>query len=126
MIDATYRAIRPTVNPWHEWCDERVAVIAQAVRDAGQWMLPPVLVIDDQGNGHTPMDGHHRLMAADLLARDPETAHLVETIPAWVIDPDDVDALLGGLSLTDDRIDWLDVDATIICDGTPYAGRINH
>jgi len=68
----------------HEIEPARVASIVAHVQQHG-WDLPAVIVVEDSGNGVTPLDGHHRCAAAQELRIE---------IPAWVVARADLDALL--------------------------------
>ncbi len=77
--------IRPVFDIQHNVSQTRVSAIMAAVTkghdDDGDpivvWDMPPVLVLEDTGNGHVILDGHHRGMAAQTLG--------LESIPAWVL-----------------------------------------
>lgn len=68
----------------HEIEPARVTAIVEHVQQHG-WDLPAVVVVEDVGNGVTPLDGHHRCAAAEQLGLE---------IPAWVVARRDLDALL--------------------------------
>lgn len=57
--------VRPLCNTLHPVDRDKVAAIMAHVEAAGRWDLPPMLVIEDEGNGATLLDGHHRAEAAD-------------------------------------------------------------
>ena len=85
-INASLEDIRPICNPLHPANTARVNAIIESLKigedsygDAiyREWDLPPVVVMDNEGNGYTPFDGHHRLAAAKKLG--------LATIPAWVV-----------------------------------------
>lgn len=86
--------IRPIFDIQHGIGRARVEVVIAAVtkgEDAYgdpiiQWDMPPVLVLEDAGNGHTILDGHHRGTAAKKLG--------IETIPAWVLSIADYVAII--------------------------------
>lgn len=77
------------------------------------WPYPPVLVIEDEGNGATVLDGHHRVR----LAREWH----VNEIPAYVVSVADYCALLDEHfdGSTPNRLS--DLDDYIVCDGKVYA-----
>lgn len=77
--------IRPWVTEQHAVDRDKIAALVAYVRDRGEWTLPPVLVIEDEGNGATVLDGHHRCAAARVLSHDPESPVDTSRIPAYVV-----------------------------------------
>lgn len=77
-----------------------------------EWPYAPVLVVEDEGNGYTVLDGHHRIRLAAEWA--------VSEIPAYVISVADYCALLDEHfdGCTPNRLS--DLDGYIICDGEVY------
>lgn len=77
------------------------------------WPYPPVLVIEDEGNGCTILDGHHRIALAKEWG--------VREIPAYVVSVADYCALLDEHfdGSTPNRLS--DLDDYIVCDGERYA-----
>lgn len=95
MIRATLEDIRPRFDPQHPADEARVqAILNHLAANDDEWDLPAVIVIDDEGNGYTVLDGHHRLTAAKR-AEVPE-------IPAWIISVADycgiLDRHFGGIA----------------------------
>ena len=80
--------------------------------DAGREM-PAVLVLEDEGNGHAVLDGHHRAEAAHRLG--------LRTVKAWVV------SIADYASIVDEHFDGFapermsDLDDYISCDGTIYS-----
>lgn len=114
-VQATLEDIRPYFDPQHPSDRVRVQAIVDYMTDR-EWDLAPVVVLEDEGNGHTVLDGHHRLSAARKLE--------LQTIPAWVVSIADyarlIDANFDGQSpnrLADLReyIICGDVDANSVC-----------
>lgn len=124
---ATATAYLDTVrmfNAQHPVEADRVAALVLHVIEAGRWDLPPILVVEDEGNGATILDGHHRAAAMRELLGDPEAAHLVVYgIPAYIVTVADYCAILEEYfdGCTPDRL--LDLDDYILIDGAPYAAR---
>jgi len=77
------------------------------------WPYAPVLVVEDDGNGLTVLDGHHRVR----LAREWD----VTQIPAYVVSLADYCALLEAHfdGSTPNRL--ADLDGYIRCDGKVYS-----
>lgn len=92
---------------------DRVAGIVAHVEAVGKWDLPPVLVLEDEGNGCTVLDGHHRLAAAHKLDE--------QAIPAYEVSVGDycrvLDARFGGSC--PGRMSDLD-SYIVLPDGTRY------
>lgn len=96
-INANRDEIRPIADPQHTITESRVQAIVDSL-DTGrrdvtfddpiyrEWDLPPVVVVEDVGNGHLVLDGHHRLEAAKRIE--------VDTIPAWVVTMEDYNRLI--------------------------------
>lgn len=72
----------------------RVKAIVERVQAVGRWDLPPVLVIEDRGNGHQILDGHHRTAAAEMLEGAEHEYLVADGIPAWVVAAEDVDQIV--------------------------------
>jgi hypothetical protein len=116
----TLEEIRPDrIDAQHPTDPKRVAAIVEHILQVGCWDLPPVLVLEDEGNGHTILDGHHRCAAAERLLRSGCDIP-VSLIPAHVVSIADycrvVDEHFGGN--TPDRLGEL--DDYIMIDGAPY------
>jgi hypothetical protein len=99
-IEATLEDIRPVFDAYHAADESRIQAIIDhlcvGTDNWGdpvyrEWDLPPVVVVQDDGNGHRVLDGHHRLSAAKRLG--------IESIPAWVVTVADY------CQLIDDRFD---------------------
>lgn len=75
-VNATLEDIRPRFDAQHPANQDRVQAIVDYIGD-NDWDLPPVIVIEDEGNGYAVLDGHHRLTTAKRLE--------ISTIPAWVL-----------------------------------------
>lgn len=110
---AAYRDdIRPYCEMQHPVDRSKVAAIIAHVECAGTWDLPPVLVVEDEGNGATLLDGHHRVEAAKRLG--------VARIPAWIV------SLADYCRILDEQFDGVaparlaDMDDYILVDGRPY------
>lgn len=92
VIRATLTDIYPHMAAEHAIDPAKVAAIMDRATPDGaygsvNWDLPPVLVVEDEGNGYTPLDGHHRMDAAHRAAHP--------RIPAYVITAADYCALLA-------------------------------
>jgi len=72
----------------HEVDEDRASAMMAHLRETGYWDLPPVLVVEDQGNGVLVLDGHHRLAVAARWAEDPERTWDLDAIPALVVPAD--------------------------------------
>ena len=111
----------------HEIEETRVLAIIAHVQRVGHWDLPPVLVLEDEGNGYAVLDGHHRCEAACRMRRDADLlGRVLEDIPAYVLSIADYTAIVesefGGSSpnrLADLR-DYIDCDGV---DGNAVAGN---
>jgi len=110
-ITATRDDIRPTCDPQHLAERDRVAAIVAHVQAHG-WDLPPVLVLEDEGNGYGVLDGHHRLAAARHLARP--------TIPAYIVTIADYCRLLDAEFDGAAPPRLADLDDYILIEGRPY------
>lgn len=77
LAHATLQGIRPWVGEQHGLDSDKVHRIVEHVREIGQWSLPPVLVIESEGNGATVLDGHHRCAAARVLEETRIPAHVI-------------------------------------------------
>ena len=102
----------------HSVDPDRVNALVRHIKAGG--MVPPVLVVEDGGNGCLVLDGHHRLAAVSQL-EDEHGEHL--TLAAWVVGLEEFDRLLiehfdGDLP---SRIS--DLDDYILVQGRPYEGR---
>lgn len=99
--------------------------IVAHVIEAGHWDLPPVLVVEDIGNGAQMLDGHHRRMAAQIISEIPSLQiDLRDGIPAWIVECDAMQAVLDDIFGGDmpERLADLD-DYIMLSDGSHYAGR---
>lgn len=83
-ISATLEDIATFFSPQHATNGDRVAeIVAACTADDGSvaWDMPPVVVVENEGNGATILDGHHRCEAAKQLG--------LASIPAWVVSVSD-------------------------------------
>ena len=115
----TFRAetYRDDVSPWvdqqHPVEAERVEAMIEALDDG--WEMPPVLVVEDEGNGCIVLDGHHRCAAARQLDIRQVAAHVV--------------ALSDYCKVLDQHFDGCgparlgDLDPYILVDGSEYNRR---
>lgn len=69
----------------HRTDPDRVAAIVSHVKAAGRWDLPPVVALENEGEGCAILDGHHRCAAARVIASDSDLDWTLETIPAWIV-----------------------------------------
>jgi hypothetical protein len=112
------RATIDQINP------ERVAIqhsvdpailtaLEQHYESVEGWPYQPVLVLEDEGNGHTILDGHHRVQ----LARE----YGVTSIPAWIVSISDYCRVLAAHfdGSTPHRLS--DLDPYILCNGKAYS-----
>ncbi len=117
-ITAYLDDIRPYCGMQHGVEAAKVAAIVAQVEAEGAWKLPPVLVIENEGNGPTLLDGHHRAEAAKVLE--------LSSIPAYVVPLSELAAVLEEHfdGYMPDRL--TDLDDYILVDGRPYGGREMH
>jgi ParB-like chromosome segregation protein Spo0J len=122
---ASLASIRPShVAIQHEIDEDKVAAIIAHVRSVGSWDLPPVLVLESEGNGHEILDGHHRSIAAKRLLSDIDgTIDMPERIPAYVVPIADYCRVLAAHFGDETPNRLSDLDEHILVDGSPYAGR---
>ncbi len=116
--------IRPVFAIQHDANSDRVDAIIAAVTKGTdtygdpiiEWDMPPVLVLENDGNGYTLLDGHHRGDAAGQLG--------IKTIPAWVLSIADYVAIIdahfdgsmpGRISDLREHVICGDVDGDSIC-----------
>jgi hypothetical protein len=112
MAVAELCEIRTFFDYQHEIDDAKAQAIADAMR-AGHEM-PPILVLEDEGNGYAILDGHHRAEAA--------SRHLeLSTIKAWVVSVADYVAILDAHfdGAAPGRL--VDLDDHILCGDVTYA-----
>lgn len=120
MATATTGAISLRIATQHPTDVVRVAAIVAHVRATGAWDMPPVLVIEDEGNGYELLDGHHRSAAARILSRDPDWCALVATIPAYVLSIADYCAIVEEHFDGSAPSRLVDLDDYIMVEGAPY------
>lgn len=82
---ATYSDVVSGCQPAHSVDQDRVSAIVDAYNAAGEWLMPPILVVEDRGNGALVLDGHHRAEAAKRIGID---------IPAIVVPAAEFEALI--------------------------------
>ena len=114
-INARIEVIKPIIDAAHEVNQSKVDDIKRAMLNGEQ--LPPVVVVENTGNGYYVIDGHHRMQAARDLGRE---------IEAWVVSRDDFESLIqekfdGNIP---DRLG--DLDDYIRVNDKPYRGRDSH
>jgi hypothetical protein len=104
--------IRTGVQRQHDTDEAKVLGIMARIEEGGWSAVPRPLVLEDEGNGATVLDGHHRIEAAQRLG--------MHKIEAWVISVVDycaiVDEHFGGYA--PGRL--ADLDDHILVDGRPY------
>jgi hypothetical protein len=114
-IEATLTTLNPGRADVQHATDEAqfAAIEAHYESTDDAWPYPPVLVVEDEGNGATILDGHHRVR----LARE----WGLTDIPAYEISVSDYCALLEEHfdGSTPNRLS--DLDAHILCDGEVYS-----
>jgi ParB-like chromosome segregation protein Spo0J len=93
----------------------RVEAIVAAIR-AGVG-VPPVLAVEDVGNGAVVLDGHHRLAAMSQIAREDGTAL---DAPAYIVTMDDYCALLDAEFGGEMPDRMCDIDRYITVNGAAY------
>jgi ParB-like chromosome segregation protein Spo0J len=74
--------------------------------------VPPILAVQDIGNGARVLDGNHRAQAARKLNRPLE---------AWVISQTDFESLIHAEFSGEIPSRLADLDDYILCDGRPYS-----
>ena len=104
----------------HEIDYDRVDSLLTYLRESGCYNLRPVLVLEDEGNGVTVLDGHHRLAAVNQWMDTPDRPYDITTIPVYVICVADycrlLDSEFGGCAPS--RL--VDLDDFIEIDGASY------
>lgn len=112
-------AVSPYCQAQHHTEADKVEAIMESVEARAEehgwdaaWDLPPILVIESEGNGATLLDGHHRAEAARRLG--------LPDIPAWVISVDDYCRILEEHFYGCAPARLSDLDDYIIVDGRPY------
>jgi hypothetical protein len=111
-VNAELEEIKTYFDFQHEVDASKVLDIVEAV-GAG-WEMPPILVLENEGNGYVILDGHHRAEAA--------YRHLgLATVKAWVVSVADFIAIVEQHfdGETPNRMN--DLDDYISCDGVIYA-----
>ena len=102
---------------------QRVDAIVAYVRQVGKWNLPPVLGLEDLGNGAPILDGYHRVAAARILQEDDnlDIALAVQTIPAWIVSDEDCRAILDAHFDGELGSRLSDLDDYILIKGVTYS-----
>ena len=134
-IDAYLDTVDPIGGATQHLTDgERVkSIIAHVIANGGRWNLPPVLVVEDDGNGALYLDGHHRRAAARELIENcydypGESEPTFRDLPAWVVSREDYDRIIetefGGFEphrIADirDYIQCGKVDGNSVCEHGP-------
>lgn len=80
------------------------------------WTLPPVLVLEDDGNGYGVLDGHHRLWAARKLQ--------LSMIPAYIVTTKDYRRLLRRAFDGCAPARLRDLDDYVLINGVPYSQAV--
>lgn len=115
-INAYLDQIRPIYDPQHPYCEKRVQAIVDSLYAGDDeygdpiyrdWDFPPVVCLENEGNGHTVLDGHHRFEAAKRLG--------LETIPAWVVEIADYCRLVDAEFYGDMPTRLMDLRDHIMC-----------
>ena len=104
--------------------DSVASIVSRAIA-AGQWVLPPIVALENEGYGCVIFDGHHRCTAAQVIASTPDLGWTLVTIPAWIVPIHEyckvVEAHFGGSIPNDywslrDHIICGNVNANSICE----------
>lgn len=111
LIHAPLDEISPWTAALHSADAAKVAAIVAHVGD-GPWTLPPVLVIESEGNGATVLDGHHRTAAARALG--------IDRIPAYVVTVADYCRVIERHFAGESPARLGDLDDFIRVNGKPY------